>query len=335
MSCFDNYIGIKGVCDDAVPSSGYYLNDIGLSLSEIANYHNKEDGSVEDFVNDKINFSIKLIKQNIFTQLQNKIKAKSVLENQVIGITEDNKVLKNGIASTLKGIQLELVNSNGYTSIFVNQIALFTDYTGDVSVLVYDLLQNKLIDTLTVSCVADEISILNLQKLYSNGGKKQQLAFLYDSATINNYATTISEKPCTSCNQKWTYKNRYLNANGVNIASSSSKTMSNLTNVSDTGGLQINYSMQCDYENWFCGIKNLMAIPILYKAGEEIINHGINNYQRINNKNIHLELLNSRRTEYEAKYNEAFSNLLKNMIIPKDDDCFHCNKQLINRIVLP
>lgn len=78
-----------------------------------------------------------------------------------------------------------------------------------------------------------------------------------------------------------------------------------------------------------------MAIPILYKAGEEIINAGINNYQRVNNKNIHLDLLKERRTEYEAKYNESFKNLLDNMNIPIDSDCFYCNKNLINKIVLP
>lgn len=336
MACFTDYIGIKGACTETTPSSGYYINDIGLNLSEVANYISKEDESAEEFINDKIDFAIKLVKQNIFTNLQNKIKSKTILEGATIGEVQDDMVVVAAEANTYKGISVELNNPNSFVGFYVNQISLFVNYTGDVSVKVYDMMQNKLIETITVACTANQISTVDISKFYTNNRKKQQLAFVYESTGTPSYQTNITgTKPCVGCGVKWEYRNSYINARGITIGTSENIVMGNTLSTGETGGMQLHYSLQCDYEMWFCSIKNLMAIPILYKAGEEIINAGINNYQRVNNKNIHLDLLKERRTEYEAKYNESFKNLLDNMNIPIDSDCFYCNKNLINKIVLP
>ena len=112
--------------------------------------------------------------------------------------------------------------------------------TGNVSVYVYDLIQNKLLDTITVAAVAGNISTYWANKTYTSYRKKMHLFIGYDSSAINSYQSTVSMETCADCGggiQPYSC-NRYVKVVGSKVASASSKILSNTTNMSETGGVK-------------------------------------------------------------------------------------------------
>src|SRR6185369_7861854 len=100
-----------------------------------------------------------------------KFKASSLLDDSRIGHFNDNLKMIAGDGN-LKGINIDLCNSESFLNLFISEMSLQVDKTGDVNILVYDLIQNKLLDTLTIACVANEVSTIYPAKEYYSAKKK-------------------------------------------------------------------------------------------------------------------------------------------------------------------
>jgi len=91
-------------------------------------------------------------RNQIHNFLRPKYKGNTAIENFRIGQPEDNLRLIAG-SGYLKGVEIDLCQSRSYLDVFVSEIALQLSATQSVDVLVYDLLQNKLLDTITIDCL--------------------------------------------------------------------------------------------------------------------------------------------------------------------------------------
>lgn len=337
MGCFDNIVTVNGTCNDEVSESGITLLDVGISIAELNDYITSDYASGADLGVSKIKFARKLIVNEIYKHFQDKFIARSVINSQVVGYQQDNMIPVAGITDTLKGLEIRSCNEDSYTSLYISSISLFTNYTGDIDVYVYDLKQNKLLDTITVTTEAGKISKKFINKSYDSGRLNMDLIFVYNSTGINSYKTYPKHNGCRDCNTDGTsFLNKYIKAGGVNILDSADKIKSNLVYQDDTAGMSITYSINCDYENWLCTIKHLIALPLAYKAAELIMEYALHSSDRVNSRKIlDTETIEVRRQHYATKYYESKNSIIKNITLPTDSKCFKCRQPIRTATILP
>lgn len=334
MSCFENIINIKGTCADPVSVSGLWLNSIGISVKEIEKYITSDFAGVDDFVQDKIAFASTIVTDRVYNHLTDKFKTSSILESQIIGHFQDNKSIVAAEAK-YKGFQVEIVNVDTFVKFYLSDLSIFVNYTGTVEVKVYDLIQAKVIDTLSIEAVAGEIVAEYFHKTYYSNRNKLHLAFIYDASDVPSYNTTTSANYCNSCDLVKSWMNKYVRATGISATLASEKIKSNIRQEANTAGLSINYSVQCNHRGWICTFANAMALPILWRTAYEIMSFAINNAEQVNIRTMDVEKLKSRKEEYDFEYQKSKSNLLKNLKLPTDSLCFECNIKSKHVTMLP
>lgn len=347
MSCFDNLIAIKSTCNGTTGTSGFFIEDIGITAEETNNYINQGYVSGAELITDKMRFATDIVRKTIANNFAAHINTKSLIDAHSLGVYQDNVQTRPTIAASLGGISLMLnnggltgsgfgyANQNSYLNVFVNSISLQLDADTTVDVLVYDLVQNKLLDTITIDCIANEITTKYINKVYSSPKRKLDLIFVYDISTVQSNYTVLSDTGCGICNG-YAYSNYYVSAQAIYMGSGDPAIRSSLTSTDHTFGMSVNYSVQCSIENWLCEIANLMALPILYKTGEEIMNYACMYSNRQNsNINVDAERNEKRRIAYQSAYNEALEATIKKINLPKGDVCFKCNVPAQTMIILP
>lgn len=334
-TCFDDVIGIKSGCTVVTGSSGLNIEDIGITCNEADMYINSDYKNGQELIDEKIALAIVLVKKLIANHFYARINTKSLIDSKLLGQYQDSLNYKAGIAANYGGISLALNNESSYFNVFVNEISLQVNVTQNVSVFVYDLVQGKLLDTVVIACVAGEINTTVVNKTYSSPKRKLDLVFVYDTTGISGNNTLLNYSGCTTCNG-FRYSNYFISSQAVYFPTASAKIRSSLIGNTHTFGMSVNYSVQCSIENWLCEIANLMALPILYKSGEEIMNYAVYYSNRQNsNVNIDAERNKERLTSYQNAFNNAIEATIKKINLPKGDICFKCNEAVKHVIALP
>ena len=202
----------------------------------------------------------------------------------------------------------------------------------------YDLFQNKLIDTIPITAVSGQTITVYPNKTYKSVRKELDIIFVYDATAFSSVKTTITSGGCKSCGSggSLTKLNEYLSTRSITILAADAKTETNLTVAADTGGLSLIYSIQCNYEDWLCTIANAIAMPILFKTGYEIMDYALNNSLRLNTTTtINIDNVKARRDEYNERYQTSIEALLQNIKLPQDEKCFECRRKSKNIVILP
>lgn len=333
-TCFDDLIGIKSGCSLVTGTSGLYIEDIGITEKEADMYINSEYRNGSELITDKLGFAANLVKQTIHNHFSAYIQTKTKIDSQSLGEYQDSLNLKSGAVGTLGGININLVNSNSHLQVYINSISLQLSTTQSTNVLVYDLVSGTLLDTIAVSCVANTISTTYVNKTYQAPKRKLDLIFVYDTEGLFSN-TTYLNSACMNCNG-YMYSNSYINSQGINLLEAGSKIRSALNGSTHTYGMSINYSVQCSMENWICEMSNLIALPILYKFGEEVMNYSLYYSNRQNSKtNIDYDRNKERLAMYQMAYNQSLESSIKKINLPTNDICFKCNEVMRTSIILP
>ena len=336
-SCFENIIEVKGNCTNLTAYSGVYLDDVGIKLNELNDIVGAEYENGEELFYEKRNFAIKSVTSSIHTHLSENYKAMSLLKSERVGQFQDNLQLVSAEAGKLKGMYVEICNEDSFVDFYLNFIEVQFNFTGNVDILVYDTIQNKLFDTLTVSAVAENIIQLYVNKAYKSDRKKLKLFIGYNTAAVPSYKTyTRTSGYCYGCDDYWYKPNHYVKFAGATTPLVGNKVLQNITKSGETFGLSLNYSINCNHEDWVCSYARALAIPIALYTAREISFYAINISQQINPKTfIDSEKWKARWDKYDSDFEKRFSQVLNNINLPSDTRCFHCMPKLVHAISIP
>lgn len=338
MACFDNYIEVDGTCSDVTPTSGYTLASIGITLPFLDSIVTEEYDNGKELADAKIAFAMKQVFNRVLAHFSSKINPQTVIDGGRLGHTQDNIEIDAGSAGILKGIEVELCNLQSFVEFFLSDLSLHVTTTGNVDVLVYDLLENKLLDTIVVATVANEIVTVYPNKTYSSERRNMHLAIVYNSTGIDAIKTSVDTNKNNCCGPNLFRLNRFISGRAVSIPAADDKIDSNLDGKSYTGGMSLNFSVNCSYEAWLCRIRNTIALPVLYAAGLEIINHALfvaPNSRSNTSVTGNEKLLEKRADNLNTRFENSLDNILKKIKLPNDRFCFLCNQTTRNVVELP
>lgn len=334
VECLENLIGIRGYnCGaDTVPDSVYYINDLaGIGIKEADAAMDSEVKNGYELLLQKINIAGDLIANNMRTYFNPRYKGGSIIGQHTIGKWRNDRSTSAAAATYLIGKNFYMTNSP-YLEFNIGKVGLMVDYTGDVDVFVYDIIANKLLDTITVACVAGVPSYVDTSKVYKTWGQKLNL-FIGYAADFASYKTNMTSGDCITC-RGYGYSNPYINVDSAKVLIADDKIEANLDPNSNNDGLSITYSINCTFEPFICTNKILLAEAIWYKAGA-LVAEEMKFSKRFNSvvtlyKTDATELI----TNYEAKSMMALNTVLQNMRLP-DNVCFDCNKKVKLSLGLP
>lgn len=329
MECFVDFIGVKGFCN--APTSGLFLNQEGVTSRFLNNIINEDYEDGEQLADEKVESAIGLVAQEVNNHFAGKINENSLVTSDRIGVNQKNKKLIPGAADTLKGIELEVCNESAFLDLYISEINLFVDFTGSVDVEFWDVVQSKLLATKTIEAIAGEIVTIYTDLTLKSPKKRLHLAIVYNTTTVNSYETLTGTTGCRSCGAKRKRRNQFVDIAGASLLSTSPKLESNITRSSDTAGLSICYSVNCSKTDWLCAIRNLLAIPVLYKSAILIYEYALYDSRRGTTEVMINETdMQNKLKLLEAKYNDWMSNQLGNINLPQGI-CFKCNN-LVARV---
>lgn len=323
MECLTGLVGIRGICTPDTPDSIYYINDLpGISIKEVDASLNSESSSAVEMINQKLEEAGNLISSRIQTYLQPKYKGGSLIQNGIVGFIKENLELVSTQTGYLIGKHVEIL-AGDYLELFISRVGLHVAASGAVDVYVYDLNANKLLDTITVTAVADQVTYVDVYKSYKTYGQQLNLFFGYTYQA--SYKTILSRNNCSSCTGQ-VYSNQYIRFANRAILSTDAKIEENLVGGGDDG-LVLQYSVNCHSDPFICSIKHLLAAAIRFKAGELLVMEMA--YSKRNNSyiNIYGDDYAGLMATYSTGYEAEITNITQNMRIP-NNICFTCNQRV-------
>lgn len=344
LNCFDDIITLDG-CGNQVSTSGFTLNaDLGMTLSEINQYINKEYENGSQLFLAKKSFAIRQIANQVHQYLQPQYKANTLVDGKRVGMIQENLQTQTGVGNSWAGQKINIVNNNSWLELYISEVSIMANYTGDIEVRIYNLQTGGILKdaagndfTFIIQAVAGEPSTVFPQIAIPCSKKDLNIAIVYNATGTTPYQLSLTSIPgsCAGCNP--CSSTRYSKVTGITIPTGSSIIDQNTVKQNYTGGMSVVYSVNCNYNGWLCSIGNLIAPAVLFKTGAEIMDYAINNSDRLNKKTlIDYENLVTRRDEYQGRFAQAMSNMLTDKIkVPNDNNCFECNKRILHTYALP
>ena len=349
-TCLDGLIQPGGDCgrDSAVT-----LEEIGLYLDEINDFADGKFKNGRELAESKIHSAIHLTLNDIHSKFRDKYKMNVVLGNEIVGHYNDScqKVENRGDYS---GIELDFYDYEAHIDLYVSRVKLNLLYTGESTLYVYDLKNGKQLDAIPFTSEDGCETIVGVDKVYKSMRSRLHLAFLIDSKEIGfSYKTKLKNHGCSSCEKGNIAKvNRFVSGRGIYIkpdidieyfddeegefVDDSRAVKSSIRGEQHTSGITVEYSCQCNHDDWVCQYKNKLIFPVMYRAGIEILKYALHTSDCLNNKTtLDAEKLQLRVIDYQEIYDSMIGNLLSGIKVPYDNNCFECREGINLRNARP
>jgi hypothetical protein len=330
MDCFRNLIQVRDLCNVPLPKSGIYVDDVGVSLNDIEAFITYQYNNAADYFNARVDHAVREMTNTIYNYFQGQYNATSLVDSHRLGVYNGSTLLKPG--ANYRGIQMLFNQSDTFFKVSIGEVSLLVDQTTTVTVEVWDLRQNKLLDQIDIATVAGQISTGYLHKSFDSSKQPLNLFIGYDASSIGSYYTQIKSGLCCgkiSCN------NSYVSAYGVEVDGAFYD--ANATGINHTSGLSVVYDIACDHKSWICSHAESLALPLAYKTAEILVSDAAYNTsgeRSTNHHTVNIDDLKERLAFYERKYKEVMTNWLSNMQVP-NNRCFQCNTPVRHKIMLP
>jgi len=331
MACLDNVIGVRSDCSDTTPTVALYIDSL-VSSKEMRKFVDQPHDTASDLFAERLSMAIDEIKSDVYTHFSGNYITRSIIDSKRIGLFDQHRAVSSPITNTYKGVEVRMNQSASSMKFVLSGLTFYSDHTGNVDVKVFNTISGELLDTITVAAVADEMVEVVVSKEYSSNLEPLYLGFVYDSTSVDSFKSTVGLSGCSSCgNTAYHSVNAWLQTRAINNSTGSDVIQDNITGTSDTGGLSIVYSVECDHKSWMCNQKSILSRPILYKTAELLMEYALFGTDRFNDHNTKKEDYTARQLMYKEKYDELMKSVLKNMQMPSNDPCLKCERT--NRLV--
>lgn len=329
--CFDNLIGLKELCELADPVSGINMNDIGYNRQLISDVLMSDSQSELEFFQDRLRAAINEISIAILGKFGQKVSTRSLIENQRLGFTDTSHDTVAG--SGYMGISMKIPNKANYISLEVASIELQLTTSETLDLLIYDLDQALLLDTIPITTVAGEIATVYPHKIINSYKKYRNLWVGYDATGLDSIKTIISSNLCCG---RTSYSGAYVESKGASVAGGF--LIDNLSTLSHTAGLSVTYSLACDSKGWLCDCAHLFALAIAHKIAMDTYRIGMMvspNSRSNNSTTVNKELMQENFIWHELQYNKQMDAILPRIHLPQDSICFECYSPVTFATAIP
>lgn len=343
IACFENLIGIRTTCGEQVPSdSDLYIQDLSFMNMKLADALVTDQDSGKELLEALYSNAVNYLVNDARTRMMPYFKMGSILEDNIAGYYPLQTAQISSSAGNYKGIQMQ-VRQWPYLDVFISSLTLYVNYTGTISLEVWNLTTGKLIDTIEVETTAGEQTSVDVYKNYPSNGQTLNMFVGYNTTGIDCYQASVynsvipnSFGNCRSClsTPYRRFGNKYVWLYSQSIPAASAKVQTSLRYCNDTGGLSLTYSLNCSLDKWLCTMKKSYAFGLLHRWGMEVLREAQMSTRLNTLITLKKEEKENLYSYFEQEYKKAMDNSFRNIRLP-NDVCFKCNSHINVGITMP
>ena len=331
LNCFDGLITLDATCVGG-DSGTMTLQAIGIDETLLADITGREDTTASVLANAE-QYARAVMYNDVVTHFGSRMIRRTFLDRVHIGKADDRQTLETGAG--IGGIVIEIGRNRTWQKsnvvLRLGSLGLWSNVTGTTTITVYDLDDSSIVATHDIDLIAGRNIMDGVQ--IALPAYRQRKSYYITHTLGAWYRTTTEASGCTTCVkgelgsdvQVW----------GGRIAPALPVTRANIQRGSGTSGLSVLMTLECAHAQMLCEVKDVMALPYLYKVGEAMMQRGIQSYNRLNSTRINLENLQDRADRYGQQYVAAMNNTLGRMRLPDDHRCFACHTPARSTVSLP
>lgn len=325
--CLTSLVGLDNCTTGNEP---FKLNQIGYSVSQLEDLMDDSYSTVVDMFAANRATAAHMVATDIISNMPKSIAAMTGLENRTVGVLPDNRELMT--QTGFVGIRLDFHNRNEMLKMRIGRIRLYAAFSGATTVQVRNLNTGQIIGAATITAVSDQIVEINTNIEVVSNRQDLKLWIGYDSTLLGNaYKVQLDSRGCSSCSGR--------DSRSAFILSRMSKiqspfTFSTATSLNHTGGLSIDYTIECDFDSYACSLAGFLGLPMLYKTAMLILEYGLKSGGQFSEqKTTNAENNDERYTQAQFHYTQEMQKAISNMRFPVNR-CFHCNTvtEIYNRL---
>lgn len=297
-------------------------------------------------IDDQIDFAKRVMISDILNYFQGCLRINQVVSNDIVGRYQDfDSNIIQAVGNQFRGLQVT-IDKYPYLEFYLHKLRLFFDTAITDTIRVRDLIENRELTPINFTSIADQIVDIEVNRSFETKKQRLNLLFYYDAALTGYYESWISsQKSCGGCGGY--SPNGYNYFNGFEVAKAGSLQDVTIDKTGESYGMSMTYSLNCTVAPFICSIRNLIQLPLMYKAASQIVNKAQHDTDKVNswitlNRDNHKELADEYDNEYNMRMFGAFDDKgkkikqgqLDRIILPKDI-CFGRKNKLRNITVIP
>lgn len=302
MDCLIDYIGLTG-CGTNTPASGLFINSLpGISLKSIDSLADLEQVNYIGVWNDVQTRAIKRLELYLMAELAKKVKIKSS-KYQVSTIWADDPNVADQTFNNFVEIRLKSDCGSPLGYHLIDKINVNTTGSPDnYTVIIYDLdTKEELYNNVFSDPNGFAIYTININKKFY----RQNIAIKMSNETGLYHYMPV--------------QNIYHQCGSIEYGTSVVGTGVFSSSTQGYGFNLIGYSIGCDLNNLACTNRSIMALPLWYLCGAEMM------MERITSNRVNFWTMDKKQAEeLKAYFDVSAENALKlvyNGISMSDCDC--------------
>lgn len=338
LTCLESLVGLRDQCATEDPA-GLYLDQLGLSARELADYLTADYASVADLFADARTVAAATVAARVRQYLSPTFKTRSLLDSGRVGYLQDNLQYLPTTANTVGGWHLELDCPDSYLELLIPSVTVQVDADGPVTVNLWDLRQGRSLGTVTLDCVAGALNVAHPHWRVPSYRQPLSLLIFRDYSAPAGVVSKVSSRTgCASCGSGSARPWPYLTARPAQASALVDPLLDqHLTHTTTASGLSLVTSVVCDHEGWLCGFSRSLTLPLLYATARELYDRAVRaTYaERLTARTADLERLQGLRGEFATLADQTLVQVLGALPAPQDPLCYACDAKLRTRLDLP
>jgi hypothetical protein len=324
QNCLENFIGIRGLCEDITPDSNLYLNDLPqISIKMVADISDSDHKNFSGVLESCRNLAFAEFQSDMMLRTQEFFKTNVLLEKSNSGQYQEpyTEILKS---AKRRGLSIKIRdNVSDYLSIFVNTVQLYFKEVKTVDIVIYNSLNGFILDTISHTSTVG-MNRININKSYPTYGQDTNIFISYDATDIDTIEVDNNDDSSIAIVQ------------GGSIDIGQSVIDTNISTGNESYGMVVNYNIQCDISEFICSNRDLLKFAIWWKYGEAIM------FERMTSTRLNKFTLSKTPEEikelweyYGRKYAEIMDSIVPNIDKSSDGICFTCSRQRSYKFLRP
>jgi hypothetical protein len=330
LSCLTSLISNWDRCSARDPNATYIDELPGFEPELLRDLTTGTKLTEDEVLQNAMNRAARKVYNDIYSHLNGRVSVTSIVENARVGYYGE---IRNGLDSSaydIKGVGI-FYDGNAGLNVNIKSISLAARQTGNVTVTIRDAYNPAtILATYTIAAVAD--SVITLPVSFQSTSILSRWGVLI---TVAGGIATLESKSnrhakCSRCpDAEPICLDGYTTVVGIVWRSGG-----RLNNRLDTGGLSVDYAIECDLGQYVCRSAKLFTDTILYGTGAEIMSEAINSRRLNTSTLLDRERLESLRSELADMYGTALKSILHNWKVP-NDVCFCTQPLVTSRNIIP
>jgi len=326
LTCFDNYIGLRGVCESTPPTSNTFIDDVpGISLESLASTADGSNVRGTELFERQYALSVSELQSDLISALSEHVNFNGVIALASAGFFTSTY---QPAAALSRGVSLTRKNQSAIQSMRIDSAEILASTAGNYTLQVID----GVLTTNYPFTVATGGLPVTVQLNYTAVTEAVKVVFDQTNTAVNLGKTLSCHTNCGSFDSDFRSYYECYQRTGLRIRGWNGSNEDGFTY-----GVSVTASVVCSYDRLICAMRSNLKTMLFYRLGENLLNailssSRMNDYTRdgmVEKLEFQRKRCASLYLEHKKQVAETLKMSLRNF---NDPNCMGCKGLTVQSI---